>query len=304
MLKGDVLLEINNVDVKNLTHNEVVYILKECPTNAEISIRVQRPDTLKNELIQNYKFNYKEAANLKRKTQFRSKTPTAELFGARTKTKIPTRSKTPLIDTRALEKTSRYDDFSFSENENRHFNFSCYINNENKSKIVNEGRMNLYPSMDEFETQQTTKYFNDDAQQTLVKLDNTSFHSEECCCFICDDIVPCFNIQDPSYKTLTSEIKMGERKRSNGIQHGFDNNPNQLTESLAQEQDYDDIIDITLERQSTGFGFRVVGGIEDGSQIAVGHIIPNGAADLDGRIATGDEILMIDGIEVVSILLI
>lgn len=61
---------------------------------------------------------------------------------------------------------------------------------------------------------------------------------------------------------------------------------------------------MTLQRQATGFGFRIVGGTEEGSQVAVGHIVPNGAADEDPRIATGDEILSIDGHNVVCVRLI
>lgn len=56
-----------------------------------------------------------------------------------------------------------------------------------------------------------------------------------------------------------------------------------------------------MERQQLGFGFRIVGGTEEGSQVTVGHIVPGGAADGDQRIATGDEILSIDGHNVVSV---
>lgn len=58
--------------------------------------------------------------------------------------------------------------------------------------------------------------------------------------------------------------------------------------------------EVTLERQQLGFGFRIVGGTEEGSQVTVGHIVPGGAADGDHRIATGDEIASIDGHNVVS----
>lgn len=60
--------------------------------------------------------------------------------------------------------------------------------------------------------------------------------------------------------------------------------------------------EVTLQRQALGFGFRIVGGTEEGSQVTVGHIVPGGAADNDHRITTGDEILSIDGINVVCIL--
>lgn len=58
--------------------------------------------------------------------------------------------------------------------------------------------------------------------------------------------------------------------------------------------------EVTLERQAQGFGFRIVGGTEEGSQVTVGHIVANGAADNNPRIETGDEILSIDGHNVVS----
>lgn len=58
--------------------------------------------------------------------------------------------------------------------------------------------------------------------------------------------------------------------------------------------------EVTLERQALGFGFRIVGGTEEGSQVTVGHIVPGGAADMDPRVATGDEILSIDMTNVVS----
>ncbi|XP_053677813.1 membrane-associated guanylate kinase, WW and PDZ domain-containing protein 1 [Anopheles nili] len=58
------------------------------------------------------------------------------------------------------------------------------------------------------------------------------------------------------------------------------------------------LTEVTLERQALGFGFRIVGGTEEGSQVTVGHIVPGGAADKDTRIATGDEILNINGVNV------
>ena len=61
------------------------------------------------------------------------------------------------------------------------------------------------------------------------------------------------------------------------------------------------LTEVTLERQALGFGFRIVGGTEEGSQVTVGHIVPGGAADKDTRIATGDEILNINGVNVVSL---
>ena len=43
-----------------------------------------------------------------------------------------------------------------------------------------------------------------------------------------------------------------------------------------------------------------MGGTEEGSQVSIGHIVPGGAADLDGRLHTGDEIIYVDGQQVIG----
>jgi hypothetical protein len=58
---------------------------------------------------------------------------------------------------------------------------------------------------------------------------------------------------------------------------------------------------IFIAAQSRGtFGFRIVGGTEEGSQVCVGYIVKDGPADRDPRIQTGDEIVNINGVNVVS----
>ncbi len=57
---------------------------------------------------------------------------------------------------------------------------------------------------------------------------------------------------------------------------------------------------MTLHRHDSGFGFRIVGGTEEGSQVSIGHIVPGGAADLDGRLFSGDEIVAVDGSAVIN----
>ncbi len=56
-----------------------------------------------------------------------------------------------------------------------------------------------------------------------------------------------------------------------------------------------DVITVNLIRQPSGFGFRVVGGTEEGTAILVGQVVVGGAAQLDGRLDSGDEIMEIDG---------
>lgn len=51
---------------------------------------------------------------------------------------------------------------------------------------------------------------------------------------------------------------------------------------------------VTLARQDSGFGFKIIGGEEESSQVAIGYIVFGGAAHLDNRLRINDEILMID----------
>nr|KAF6420731.1 membrane associated guanylate kinase, WW and PDZ domain containing 1 [Molossus molossus] len=58
--------------------------------------------------------------------------------------------------------------------------------------------------------------------------------------------------------------------------------------------------DIFLWRKETGFGFRILGGNEPGELIYIGHIVPLGAADTDGRLKSGDELICVDGTPVIG----
>ena len=43
-------------------------------------------------------------------------------------------------------------------------------------------------------------------------------------------------------------------------------------------------LEVHLVRQVSGFGFRIIGGREEGSQVTIGGIVQGGAADVDGRL--------------------
>ncbi|KAK6109632.1 PDZ domain (Also known as DHR or GLGF) family protein [Brugia pahangi] len=56
-----------------------------------------------------------------------------------------------------------------------------------------------------------------------------------------------------------------------------------------------EMVTVNLIRKPNGFGFRVVGGTEEGTSITVGQVVPGGAAAEDGRLHQGDEIIEISG---------
>ncbi|XP_029907895.1 membrane-associated guanylate kinase, WW and PDZ domain-containing protein 3 [Myripristis murdjan] len=73
---------------------------------------------------------------------------------------------------------------------------------------------------------------------------------------------------------------------------------------LESKQPHTKDIDVFLKRDiETGFGFRVLGGEGPEQpnvfpQVYIGAIVPNGAAEKDGRLRAGDELIGIDGVMV------
>ncbi|KAM8829801.1 membrane-associated guanylate kinase, WW and PDZ domain-containing protein 3a isoform 1-T2 [Synchiropus picturatus] len=58
-------------------------------------------------------------------------------------------------------------------------------------------------------------------------------------------------------------------------------------------------LDVFIKRnQESGFGFRVLGGEGPEQPVYIGAIVPLGAAEKDGRLRAGDELLCIDGVAV------
>ena len=81
------------------------------------------------------------------------------------------------------------------------------------------------------------------------------------------------------------------------------NNPNIIVDNGYGYDSYDpssstfnhyENIQVTLNRNENGFGFRIVGGSEEASNVAVGSIVIGGAAHRDGQLRAGDEIVTIN----------
>ncbi|XP_055372622.1 membrane-associated guanylate kinase, WW and PDZ domain-containing protein 1 isoform X2 [Condylostylus longicornis] len=106
-----------------------------------------------------------------------------------------------------------------------------------------------------------------------------------------------YPIQTPILQQQTQHHSQFDQQNFGLWKYGADGANNLM---IPVGEDEFTLSEVTLERQTTGFGFRIVGGTEEGSQVTVGHIVPGGSADGDPRIATGDEILSIDGVNVVG----
>merc|ERR1719225_1918276 len=100
--EGDILVEINQLSVRTMSHGEVVQVLKDCARGQEAAITIQR-GILSSPSKNKFKKN-KEEGQMRPKSGFlfRSKTPTAELFATQEKEVVPMRPKTPIVDTRNM----------------------------------------------------------------------------------------------------------------------------------------------------------------------------------------------------------
>lgn len=100
----------------------------------------------------------------------------------------------------------------------------------------------------------------------------------------------------------TNLIKRGGNENiytnTNGIVNGvqMDDYILESNQQIISDVDGNNYIEmiIDLYKQESGFGFRIVGGEEEGSQVAIGYIVQGGAAHLDGRLRPNDEIITID----------
>uniref|UniRef100_A0A4W3H9E5 Membrane-associated guanylate kinase, WW and PDZ domain-containing protein 1 n=1 Tax=Callorhinchus milii TaxID=7868 RepID=A0A4W3H9E5_CALMI len=188
--EGDLLLEVNKKNVQNLTHNQVVDTLIECPKGSEVTLLVQR--------------------------------------GGLPPKKSP--------KSQALERKD-------SQNSSQH-SVASHRSTHTASPVLGAPGPPDYPASE---------------APALEQVDNSGQRKP-----------------DP-FKIWAQSRSMYESRLPD-----------------YQEQD------IFLWRKETGFGFRILGGNEPGEPIYIGHIVPLGAADADGRLRSGDELICVDGTSVVG----
>ncbi|XP_070557656.1 membrane-associated guanylate kinase, WW and PDZ domain-containing protein 2-like isoform X2 [Ptychodera flava] len=198
LAEGDVLVEINSYNLRNMHHNEVVNILKKCPKGVSAAITIQRGGMLQTPPSQRRSF------------------PTEAFFP--------------------------------------------------KEAISNE------PVDRPMAGSGTPMFYQASAVRTPSMSSNTS------------------KLTNPSMTDRADDSVDGSRP------------PSRTQQPILKASSQENFMETTvfLKRQESGFGFRIVGGHEEGSQVSVGAIIPGGAADVDGRLSSGDEILYVDGNSVIG----
>ncbi|KAK2704383.1 membrane-associated guanylate kinase, WW and PDZ domain-containing protein 1-like isoform X2 [Artemia franciscana] len=331
--EGDILVDINGIDMRPLSHSEVVQLLKDCPKGQDATITVQRGGV--NSPRKNKWKKSKDDSSLTKKPLFsfaglyRSKTPTADLYSAQTKEVVPTRPKTPLVDTRQRSKTpNEYENRSSIPREfsrtpvgdivnqftNVHFDEDPYSRTKQRSKSPGRELEETYQNGYDEYNQRIRPPPPPKPINTRQYQPDTAYYQQE---YYEDDLGPGQLVRQDSgygtqfgssgyyggpagYQTDWRQEQSLDRREPYPSEYPPPRQVSQQIMSNGMHTPSDWIeMTVTLLRQESGFGFRIVGGTEEGSQVSIGHIVPGGSADVDGRLQTGDEILHVDGINVV-----
>lgn len=246
LMEGDILLEINGIALQNMSHDDVVQVLKNCPHNSEATISVQRGCTNKpiNPKNKSRKLDNR-LANKDIDNIYRSKTPTADIYSTQPREILPSRPKTPLVDTRTRSKTP-IKDLASPDTElyttKRDFNGES-VYNPDCSCLRLSLIENTVVDDDDVNNHKPKTIPQDPKFGVYLPVQ----HRYDCTCFNCASQRPLENID--SYDSPKKNVAFDWWQ--------YSRNPEYV-------QTF-----ITLNRQETGFGFRIVGGIEDKSQVRI-----------------------------------
>ena len=283
--EGDILVEINTNNVRNMSHNEVVQVLKDCTRGQEAAITIQRgilTSPSKN------KFKKKEdGGNMKPKSGFlfRSKTPTAELFSTQEKEVVPMRPKTPIVDTRNMSQkgwnTSEVTNNSspFTRNDISRASLGGSISQQFSGVSLTDGRaaprshspgrdldyLSVYPGYNGV----MQGGYNQNAPQNYNQYMGYNGYSQQ----VPSGYDPGYGYTGYNQTVVNNGYRSGSLPRARKESTSFEQSePVPTNVRWPRHQDrrtWDDLVEITvtLLRHESGFGFRIVGGTEEGSQV-------------------------------------
>ncbi|XP_066474631.1 membrane-associated guanylate kinase, WW and PDZ domain-containing protein 1 isoform X10 [Tiliqua scincoides] len=215
--EGDLIVEVNKKNVQNLTHNQVVDMLIECPKGSEVTLLVQRGG-------------------------------------------LPAPKKSP--KSQPLERKD-------SQNSSQH-SVSSHHSTHTASPVHSTQVLPDYPTTEAPAVDQPDSAGQKKPDPFKIWAQSRSMYESR-----------------PMSPSPATGLSKGEREREIN------------STNFGEFPDYQEQ-DIFLWRKETGFGFRILGGNEPGEPIYIGHIVPLGAADADGRLRSGDELICVDGTPVVG----
>ena len=284
--EGDILVEINNINVQNMNHTNVVQVLKDCPRGQEAAITIQRGNSLN--LTKN-KFKKKEEnGGMKPKSGFlfRSKTPTAELFATQEKEIVPMRPKTPIVDTRNMAQKNWNGELNqnlspFSRNDfsraslgvggrtEQHGSFDML--SEQLSMVGLKGHPAPRSHSPGRELDQPQYQYNYNYQHQNGFLPN-GYDSGYGYSGYNGDYPAAPQVQ--GYSPNGNGYRAGSLPRGRKDSSSFEQS-DQLSNNMRWGGRRDGELEmvVVLLRHDSGFGFRIVGGTEEGSQVKKIHLL-------------------------------
>ncbi|OQV21245.1 Membrane-associated guanylate kinase, WW and PDZ domain-containing protein 2 [Hypsibius exemplaris] len=328
LMEGDLLVEINGINVRGLDHKGVVDVLKNSPADIPSVFLVQRATRIEGRKEQRssrftgrsktptadmYKSQNSEPAQPKKQ---RSKTPTprssSSLFGF-FRSKTPKPSKEISNETTTVTNTSttyasqpRNGEISVMKTQRARTPEFKATSPAPVQPAVSDFKRNqfAYSSMTRMVTpsyipasQYVKKTEENQRNQPIIHESRQDWQQQP---------LPDRRMNEVGY----TQADLGNRPSALKVNNGYENSSLiSIPSSSIMEGDNEsqlhsppgslDLV-VALRRDEAGFGFRIVGGTEEGSQVSVGFIVPGGAAERDGRLEVGDEILNIDGMSVIG----
>ena len=257
--QGDILCAVNHIDLTPLVHSQVVDILKDCPVSQTATITV------------------------KRKKRFRSKTPVTMFNSASydrsmdVASKPIVRSKTPSVEVMAM--MGRRDEVrEWPSNNDQRINHvpSAATNNHIQTIPVNGNQLdeNLNPTIDGNENH-IVSY--DPAGEEIVNRNGIHHHVSDSMIQTQPNILP-HNNSTTYFDPMTGNMDQSDLMP-------------------PEEEDFE-YHRVELTKSAAGFGFRIVGGSEEGRNVAVGSVVIGGVAHMNGVLKSGDDIMSINDINV------
>ncbi|TPP57037.1 Membrane-associated guanylate kinase WW and PDZ domain-containing protein, partial [Fasciola gigantica] len=274
---GDVVVEINDQRVKEISHAEVVQILKQCPVGQEARLLVQRGGlyTSPFSLLTADRGSLKHSSVIADKIHLHtgsSTVPSLAIDALPGLTDQPRhRARTPSadVDRRLGSQDSTYADLT-------EFG-ALHQPNPVGQQVISDRRRRMQPS-------------DDSALLAMGKPLGTTT--------MINPISPDSSLH---YGSLLRPGRMPPLRNSVPVQvssskTGHNTGGPRAPSFLMLPGEFL----VHLQRQPNGFGFTVIGGAEENSQITIGSLLPGGSAQMSGVVRTGDRLISINGLRVVG----
>ncbi|KRZ56119.1 Membrane-associated guanylate kinase, WW and PDZ domain-containing protein 2 [Trichinella nativa] len=309
LAEGDILCEVNGNNVRTMNHTEIVDVLRDCPVGRLTTIVVQRllgmdtennkDDTLRpkqppavpakptNRIVNGGELGRPVSLHVDGHsggTEYnnlrRSKTPTSETTRSAQDRhsmmpELRPRSKTPGPAFNTGRNVPKAGGTLNGYLKNGHD--SCRNNPVYENFVRLQQKQQQQISSNNTNTTTTRPMSAVDFRNGRVKTPSSSYFASAT-----PNYVPAA-VYTGRY-TTRSAVPLS----TSGFFHDVAGLENQ--EAAAYEH-----VTVNLLRQAAGFGFRLCGGTEENSQVRVGQLVADGAASQDGRLQLDDEIVQIDG---------